>query len=56
LEDVVAPVCIEVERRLQDELDIPVFHDDQHGTAVVSLAALTARRRWSVSGWRFIFG
>jgi malate dehydrogenase (oxaloacetate-decarboxylating) len=40
LEDVAAPVCFEVERRLQDELDIPVFHDDQHGTAVVSLAAL----------------
>ncbi len=40
LEDVAAPVCFEVERRLQAELDIPVFHDDQHGTAVVSLAAL----------------
>jgi malate dehydrogenase (oxaloacetate-decarboxylating) len=40
LEDIAAPVCFEVERRLQDELDIPVFHDDQHGTAIVSLAAL----------------
>jgi len=40
LEDVAAPVCFEVERRLQDELDIPIFHDDQHGTAIVSLAAL----------------
>ena len=40
LEDIAAPVCFEVERRLQEELDIPVFHDDQHGTAVVSLAAL----------------
>ncbi len=40
LEDVAAPVCFEVEQRLQDELDIPVFHDDQHGTAIVSLAAL----------------
>jgi len=40
LEDVAAPVCFEVERRLQDELEIPVFHDDQHGTAIVSLAAL----------------
>jgi malate dehydrogenase (oxaloacetate-decarboxylating) len=40
LEDVAAPVCFEVERRLQDELDIPVFHDDQHGTAIVSLAAM----------------
>ena len=40
LEDVAAPECFEVERRLQEELDIPVFHDDQHGTAIVSLAAL----------------
>jgi malate dehydrogenase (oxaloacetate-decarboxylating) len=40
LEDVAAPMCFEVERRLRDELDIPVFHDDQHGTAVVTLAAL----------------
>ncbi len=40
LEDVAAPACFEVERRLQEELDIPVFHDDQHGTAIVSLAAL----------------
>ncbi|HLW15772.1 MAG TPA: NAD-dependent malic enzyme, partial [Actinomycetota bacterium] len=40
LEDVAAPMCFEVERRLREELDIPVFHDDQHGTAVVTLAAL----------------
>ena len=40
LEDIAAPVCFDVERRLQDELEIPVFHDDQHGTAIVSLAAL----------------
>jgi malate dehydrogenase (oxaloacetate-decarboxylating) len=40
LEDIAAPICFEVERRLQNELDIPVFHDDQHGTAIVSLAAL----------------
>ncbi|HJT37582.1 MAG TPA: malic enzyme-like NAD(P)-binding protein, partial [Actinomycetota bacterium] len=39
-EDVAAPMCFDVERRLRDELDIPVFHDDQHGTAVVTLAAL----------------
>jgi malate dehydrogenase (oxaloacetate-decarboxylating) len=39
LEDISAPRCFEVERRLRDELDIPVFHDDQHGTAVVVLAA-----------------
>ncbi len=40
LEDIAAPRCFEVERRLQAELDIPVFHDDQHGTAIVVLAAL----------------
>ena len=40
LEDISAPRCFEVERRLQDTLDIPVLHDDQHGTAVVVLAAL----------------
>ena len=39
LEDISAPRCFEIERRLRDELDIPVFHDDQHGTAVVVLAA-----------------
>ena len=41
LEDISAPRCFEVERRLRDRLDIPVFHDDQHGTAIVVLAALT---------------
>jgi malate dehydrogenase (oxaloacetate-decarboxylating)(NADP+) len=40
LEDIKAPECFEVERRLQEELDIPVFHDDQHGTAIISAAAL----------------
>lgn len=40
LEDITAPQCFDIERRLQSELDIPVFHDDQHGTAVVVLAAL----------------
>ncbi len=40
LEDIAAPRCFEVERRLRERLDIPVFHDDQHGTAVVVLAAL----------------
>jgi len=40
LEDISAPRCFEIERALQDQLDIPVFHDDQHGTAVVVLAAL----------------
>jgi len=41
LEDISAPRCFEIEERLQKDLDIPVFHDDQHGTAVVVLAALT---------------
>ena len=41
LEDISAPRCFEIERRLRAELDIPVFHDDQHGTAIVVLAALT---------------
>ena len=40
LEDIAAPICFEVEERLKAELDIPVFHDDQHGTAVVVLAGL----------------
>jgi malate dehydrogenase (oxaloacetate-decarboxylating) len=40
LEDIAAPICFEVEERLKKELDIPVFHDDQHGTAVVVLAGL----------------
>lgn len=40
LEDIKAPECFEIERRLVDELDIPVMHDDQHGTAVISTAAM----------------
>ena len=41
LEDISAPRCFEIEARLRERLDIPVFHDDQHGTAIVVLAALT---------------
>lgn len=40
LEDIAAPKCFEIERRLKETLDIPVFHDDQHGTAIVVLSAL----------------
>ena len=40
LEDIAAPRCFEIEKRLQEELDIPIFHDDQHGTAIVTMAAL----------------
>ena len=46
LEDISAPRCFEVERKLRDLLDIPVFHDDQHGTAIVVLAALTNALRF----------
>jgi malate dehydrogenase (oxaloacetate-decarboxylating) len=45
LEDISAPRCFEVEDRLRDLLDIPVFHDDQHGTAIVALAALRGAAR-----------
>ena len=41
LEDISAPRCFEIEKRLKEELDIPVFHDDQHGTAIVVAAGLT---------------
>ena len=41
LEDISAPRCFEIERRLKERCDIPVFHDDQHGTAVIALAGLT---------------
>jgi len=40
VEDVAAPECFEIERRLSEEMDVPVFHDDQHGTAIISGAAL----------------
>ncbi|MEF8779391.1 MAG: NADP-dependent malic enzyme, partial [Haloferacaceae archaeon] len=40
LEDIKAPECFQIERRLQEEIDIPVFHDDQHGTAIISGAAM----------------
>lgn len=40
LEDIAAPKCFEIEKRLKEDLDIPVFHDDQHGTAIVVLAAI----------------
>lgn len=47
LEDISAPRCFEIETRLQERLNIPVMHDDQHGTAVVSLAALTVACRYA---------
>ena len=41
LEDIAAPRCFEIERKLKEQTDIPIFHDDQHGTAVITLAGLT---------------
>ena len=57
LEDISAPRCFEIEQRLQERLDIPVFHDDQHGTAVVVLAALLNATRLSgrpLAGMRIV--
>lgn len=51
LEDISAPRCFEIERRLKEKLDIPVFHDDQHGTAVVASAAMLNAAK--VSGKKF---
>ena len=50
LEDISAPRCFEIERRLKEELDIPVFHDDQHGTAIVVAAGLTNALSAVISG------
>jgi malate dehydrogenase (oxaloacetate-decarboxylating) len=50
LEDISAPRCFQIEERLREELDIPVFHDDQHGTAVVVLAALINALKVVVNG------
>lgn len=53
LEDISSPRCFEIERRLVEELDIPVFHDDQHGTAVVLLAGLlNATKLVGKKNWR----
>ena len=41
LEDIAAPRCFEIERKLKERCDIPIFHDDQHGTAIITLAGLT---------------
>ena len=43
LEDISAPRCFEIEKKLKERCDIPIFHDDQHGTAVITLAGLPAR-------------
>jgi malate dehydrogenase (oxaloacetate-decarboxylating) len=58
LEDIAAPICFEVEERLKAELNIPVFHDDQHGTAIVVLAglinALKLRDKYSIQEVRIV--
>lgn len=51
LEDIAAPRCFEIERRLQEQVDIPVFHDDQHGTAVVVAAAIMNALRLVGKEW-----
>ncbi|MFZ5871477.1 MAG: NAD(P)-dependent malic enzyme, partial [Actinomycetota bacterium] len=59
LEDISAPRCFEVERRLQERLDVPVFHDDQHGTAIVTLAGLLNAARVvgkDLTGMRVVVG
>lgn len=51
LEDISAPRCIEIEKRLKEELDIPVFHDDQHGTAIVTVAGLINALKFVGKKW-----
>ena len=50
LEDIAAPRCFEIERKLKEKCDIPVFHDDQHGTAIIALAGLTNALKVVFSG------
>ena len=52
LEDIKAPECFEVERKLRERMKIPVFHDDQHGTAIIVAAAISTACTWSASGSR----
>ena len=52
LEDIKAPECFDVERILKEELDIPVFHDDQHGTAIISGARCRMRSKSPARSWR----
>lgn len=57
LEDIAAPICFEVEERLKAELNIPVFHDDQHGTAIVVLAGLLNAEKagnWTLAGSKIV--
>lgn len=54
LEDIAAPRCFEIERRLKEELDIPVFHDDQHGTAIVVAAGLISALKVVGKKWEDI--
>jgi len=54
LEDISAPRCIEIEKRLKAELDIPVFHDDQHGTAIVTVAGMINALKFVKKPWKDI--
>ena len=51
MEDIRSPECFEIERVLEERLDIPVFHDDQHGTAIVVTAALLNALRLVENSW-----
>ena len=52
LEDIKSPECFEIEQTLEKELDIPVFHDDQHGTAIVVTAASSTLCVWWARRWK----
>ena len=56
LEDIASPACFTIEETLERELDIPVFHDDQHGTAIVVTAAFAERSACGKQGHRFDSG
>lgn len=51
LEDISAPRCFEIERKLKEKCDIPIFHDDQHGTAVITLAGLINAMKVTGKKW-----
>jgi malate dehydrogenase (oxaloacetate-decarboxylating) len=55
LEDIAAPNCFYVEEELKKRVDIPIFHDDQHGTAVVTLARSSTRSRSSARRWKTLY-
>jgi malate dehydrogenase (oxaloacetate-decarboxylating) len=52
LEDIAAPRCFEIEQKLKERCDIPIFHDDQHGTAVVTAAAMINAMKLTGESWK----